>query len=194
MEADRDRWDERWHAACAEPNRAVPTAPDIVDAHPELIEQLPTTGSALDLACGIGAQSLWMAKRGLTVRSLDISPVAVNLTARSAAEHGLAVNAAVWDTDEGLPNDLRDLAMILCQRYRASDLYLDFLQRLQPGGVLILTVLSAVGNNGVAGPFHARPGELGDTYRSAAAAGMIDVLVDEERNGQATIVVRYTRS
>ena len=178
MEADRDRWDERWHAACAEPNRAVPTAPDIVDAHPELIEQLPTTGSALDLACGIGAQSLWMAKRGLTVRSLDISPVAANLTARSAAEHGLAVNAAVWDTDEGLPNDLRDLAMILCQRYRASDLYLDFLQRLQPGGVLILTVLSAVGNNGVAGPFHARPGELGDTYRSAAAAGMIDVLVD----------------
>jgi hypothetical protein len=135
-----------------------------------------------------------MAKRGLTVRSLDISPVAVNLTARSAAQHGLAVNAAVWDTDEGLPNDLRDLAMILCQRYRASDLYLDFLQRLQPGGVLILTVLSAVGNNGVAGPFHARPGELGDTYRSAAAAGMIDVLVDEERNGQATIVVRYIQS
>jgi hypothetical protein len=84
--------------------------------------------------------------------------------------------------------------MILCQRYRASDLYLDFLQRLQPGGVLILTVLSAIGNNGVAGPFHARPGELGDTYRSAAAAGMIDVLVDEERNGQATIVVRCTQS
>jgi hypothetical protein len=38
MEADRDRWDERWSAAGVEPDRAVPAAPDIVDAHPELLE------------------------------------------------------------------------------------------------------------------------------------------------------------
>ena len=194
MEADRDRWDERWRASGAEPDRAVPAAPDIVDAHPELLEQLPTDGTALDLACGIGAQSLWMAARGLTVSALDVSPVAVDLTARSAAQHGLTVNAAVWDTDEGLPADLRGLAMIVCQRYRASDLYLDFMQRLRPDGVLILTVLSAVGLDGAAGPFHAPPGELSDAYRSAAAEGTIEVLVDEERDGQASIVVRYTQS
>jgi SAM-dependent methyltransferase len=190
MDADRDRWDDRWSAAGVEPDRATPIAPDVIDAHPELLEQLPTNGAALDLACGIGAQSLWMAARGLTVSALDVSPVAVDLTARSAAQHGFAVDAAVWDTDEGLPADLVGLAMIVCQRYRASDLYLDLVQRLRPGGVLILTVLSAVGLDGTAGPFHAPAGELTNAYRSAATAGMIDVLVDEERDGQASIVVR----
>ncbi|MDG1786955.1 MAG: hypothetical protein P8H61_13625, partial [Ilumatobacter sp.] len=62
----------------------------------------------------------------------------------------------------------------------------------RPDGVLVLTVLSAVGLDGTAGPFHAPPGELSDAYRSAATAGMIDVLVDEEGDGQASIVVRRT--
>jgi SAM-dependent methyltransferase len=192
MEADRDRWDQRWTAASVEPHLAVPVAPDVVAAHPELLDQLPTDGAALDLACGIGAQALWMAARGLTVSALDVSPVAVDLTARSAAQHGFAVDAAVWDTDEGLPADLDGLAMIVCQRYRARDLYLDFVQRLRPGGVLILTVLSAVGLDGAAGPFHAPAGELTNAYRSAVAAGTINVLIDDERDGQASIVVRRT--
>jgi SAM-dependent methyltransferase len=193
MEADRDRWDERWRAAGAEPDQAAPIAPDVIDAHPGLLDQLPTAGAALDLACGIGAQSLWMAARGLTVSALDVSPVAVDLTTRSAAQHGFAVDAAVWDTDQGLPADLDGLAMIVCQRYRASDLYLDFVQRLRPDGVLILTVLSAVGLDGTAGPFHAPAGELTNAYHSAATAGTIDVLVDDERDGQASIVVRRTQ-
>jgi SAM-dependent methyltransferase len=190
MEADRDRWDVRWSAAGVESDQAAPVAPDVVDAHPELLEQLPTDGIALDLACGIGAQSLWMAARGLTVSALDVSPVAVDLAARSAAQHGFAVDAAVWDTDEGLPADLNGLAMIVCQRYRASDLYLDFVQRLRPGGVLILTVLSAVGLDATAGPFHAPAGELTNAYRWGATAGTIAVLVDDEHDGQASIVVR----
>lgn len=190
MEADRDRWDERWSAAGLEPDQVAPLAPDVIDAHPELLEQLPTDGPALDLACGAGAQSLWMAARGLDVRALDVSQVAVDITARSAVRAGLTIDAAVWDTDVGLPADLDPLAMIVCQRYRARDLYLDFVERLRPGGVLILTVLSAVGLEGSPGPFHAPAGELTDAYRSATEAGAVDVLIDDERGGQASMVVR----
>ena len=193
MEADRNRWDERWSAAGVEPDQIDPVAPDVIDAHPELLEQLPAEGAALDLACGIGAQSLWMAARGLTVSALDVSPVAVDITARSGAQHGFTVDAAVWDTDEGLPAELDGLAMIVCQRFRASDLYLGLVQRLRPGGILILTVLSAVGLDGTPGAFHAPAGELTNAYRAAAAAGTIEVLVDDERDGQASIVVRRTQ-
>ena len=80
--------------------------------------------------------------------------------------------------------------MIVCQRYRASDLYLELIERLRPGGVLILTVLSAVGLDGTAGPFHAPAGELTNAFDAAATSGMIDVLVDDERDGQASIVIR----
>jgi SAM-dependent methyltransferase len=193
METDRNRWDERWSAAGVEPDQIGPAAPDVIDAHPELLEQLPTEGAALDLACGIGAQSLWMATRGLTVSALDVSPVAVDLTARSGAQHGFTVDAAVWDTDEGLPAELDGLAMIVCQRFRATALYLGLVHRLRPGGVLILTVLSCVGLDGTPGPFHAPAGELTNAYRSTAAAGTIEVLVDDERDGQASIVVRRTQ-
>lgn len=190
MESDRDRWDERWSDSGTDPRRIEPAAPDVVDAHPELLEQLPTEGPALDLACGVGAQSLWLAQRGLTVSAVDVSPVAVGIAADAAARHGLAIDVSVWDTDQGLPSGLDGLAMIVCQRYRASDLYLDLVQRLRPGGVLVLTVLSAAGLDGTPGPFHAPVGELTHTYRSAVAAGTIEVLVDDERDGQASIVVR----
>jgi SAM-dependent methyltransferase len=172
----------------------MPTAPDVVDAHPQLLDLLPTHGTALDLACGLGAQSLWLASRGLDVRALDVSPVAVEIANRSGEHHGLHVDATVWDTDEGLPDGLDGLAMIVCQRYRASDLYLDLIGLLRPGGVLILTVLSAVGLDGTPGPFHAPAGELTDAYKAASSNGTIDVLFDEEGEGLASIVVRRVSS
>ena len=189
MHADRDRWDERWAAAGVEPNHVAPIAPDVIDAHPELLDRLPTEGAALDVACGIGAQSLWMASRGLTVSALDVSPVAIDIATRSAEQLRLGVDASVWDTGVGLPDELDGLAMIICQRYRASELYLEFVQRLRPGGILVLTVLSAVGLEGVPGPFHAPSGELTNAYRAASTDGVVDVLVDDEGNGQASIVI-----
>jgi 2-polyprenyl-3-methyl-5-hydroxy-6-metoxy-1,4-benzoquinol methylase len=190
MDADRDRWDERWRAAQASsgPVRALP--PDVIAAHPAIVDCLPTDGPALDLACGVGAQSLWLATRGLRVTALDVSPVAIGITAAAAEINDLDVDARVWDTDEGLPADLTSLAMIVCQRYRARDLSTEFVDRLRPGGVLVLTVLSAVGCAGEAGPFHAPAGELTDAFQEAHTAGIVEVLVHDEADGQASIVLR----
>lgn len=192
MDADRARWDQRWTDSGTDPRTITPTAPDVIRDYPTLLAQLPTAGHALDLACGIGAQSLWLAARGLTVSALDVSPVAVDLTTRAAEHHGASVDAAVWDSDQGLPAELGGLAMIVCQRFRAPELAPELVQRLRPGGVVIVTVLSAVGLAGTPGPFHAPAGELTDAYRASAEAGTVDVLVDDERNGQASIVVRRT--
>lgn len=187
MEADRERWDQRW--ADNGPSSVAQIAaspPDVIADHPSLLDDLPRHGRALDLACGVGSQALWMAGRGLSVTALDVSPVAVDLARAAAAHHGLTVDARVHDTDAGLPDDLTALAMIVCQRYRANDLYPELVERLRPGGVLVLTVLSAVGLDGEPGEFHAPADELTVAFTPLD----VDVLVDEQADGQASIVVR----
>jgi SAM-dependent methyltransferase len=185
MESDRRRWDQRW--ADNGPSAVEITArpPDVIDDHPRLLDRLPSRGPALDVACGVGAQSLWMAGRGLDVTALDVSPVAVDLLRAAADQQGLSVDARVHDTDAGLPDDLIELAVIVCQRYRAARLYEEFVERLRPGGVLVLTVLSAVGLDGEPGEFHAQAGELTAAFEPLD----VDVLVDVEADGQASIVV-----
>jgi len=194
MDTDRRRWDERWGAAQDDHDGVAPKPPDVLHAHPELLDAIPTDGVGLDVACGLGGQALWMAERGLHVTALDVSQVAVDVLRASvrdtAASSGLHVDAVVWDTDDGLPAQLVDLALIVCQRYRATDLYGDFVERLRPGGCLVLTVLSAVGLAGEPGPFHAPPGELTDSFAGAVSDGVVDVLVDDEGDGQASIVLR----
>ena len=79
--------------------------------------------------------------------------------------------------------------MIVCQRYRSPALYGEFVSRLKVGGVLILTVLSAVGLTGEPGAFHAPAGELIEAFDRDG----VDVLLHDETNGQASIVVRRVR-
>ncbi|MFD9716621.1 class I SAM-dependent methyltransferase [Streptomyces sp. NPDC056500] len=47
-------------------------------------------GSALDLGCGEGADSVWLASLGWRVTGVDISPTALERAANHAAEAGLA--------------------------------------------------------------------------------------------------------
>jgi SAM-dependent methyltransferase len=186
MDSDRMRWDKRWAAA---PDSVAATPPDVISAHPELLDVIPTAGSALDIACGLGAQALWLAERGLSATALDVSSVAIDRLTRAAQSHGLQLRADVWDTDEGLPPAFNDLAVILCQRYRSPVLYGQFVSRLRVGGVLLLTVLSAVGLGGEPGPFHAPAGELIDAFDRDD----VGVLLHDEANGQASIAVRRER-
>lgn len=186
MDTDRKRWDERWAEA---PDSVVARAPDIINAHPELLAAIPTAGPALDIACGLGAQALWMAQRGLAVTALDVSAVAIDRLARAAEPHGDQLHAKVWDTDEGFPPVLTDLAVIVCQRYRSPALYSEFVSRLRIGGVLILTVLSAVGLEGEPGAFHAPAGDLTNAFDRDD----VEVLLHDEADGQASIVLRRVR-
>jgi SAM-dependent methyltransferase len=54
---------------------------------------LPTTGMALDLACGLGANAIFLAEQGLVVTAWDISSVAIDKLTAYAVQKGLNVNA-----------------------------------------------------------------------------------------------------
>lgn len=52
-------------------------------------------GTALDLGCGEGADTIWLAQRGWRVTATDISAVALERAARHAEEAGVA-DAVAW--------------------------------------------------------------------------------------------------
>ncbi len=181
MHDDATRWDDRYRSAPP----PGPLAPEAVDARPELLGLLPDTGVAIDIACGLGSQSLWLAQRGLKVVALDVSPIAIDVLRAAADAAGLAdrIDARVTDLDIGLPADPPTADLIVCQRFRQPSIYAQIADRLVVGGIAIVTVLSEVGAVSP-GPFHAPPGEL------AAAFDALDILAASEGEGVATIVAR----
>jgi 2-polyprenyl-3-methyl-5-hydroxy-6-metoxy-1,4-benzoquinol methylase len=54
---------------------------------------LPTTGAALDLACGMGGNAIFLAELGLAVTAWDISFVAIEKLTTYALHQGLNINA-----------------------------------------------------------------------------------------------------
>lgn len=177
-------WDERF----ARSGVGRPGPPSVLVGREDLV---PTSGRALDVACGRGTVAVWLAQRGLTVDALDASPAGLALGRELAAAEGVEVAWHEADLDSGLPfaelhhpPSLRPprYDVVVCQRFRDPLLYPTLAGLLAPGGLLVITVLSSVGDTG--GRFRAGPGEL------SGAFGHLDVIVDEEGGGEAHLVAR----
>ena len=183
------RWDDRYREV--DPVSATP--PEPLGERPDLAGLIPTAGTAIDIACGLGAQTLWLAKLGLHVIALDVSPVAIEQVKAAADMARLAdhVDARVVDLDAGLPEGTPGADVIVCQRFRSQRLYPAIIERLAPGGIAIVTVLSEVGLSEVGlgqppGPFHAAAGELVGAFTGED----MEVLYASEATGVATIIVQ----
>jgi 2-polyprenyl-3-methyl-5-hydroxy-6-metoxy-1,4-benzoquinol methylase len=175
---DRERWDAR-HAVAGV---GTPAPPDALRGRTEL---MPAGGRALDVACGRGTVAVWLAARGFAVDAVDVSPVALDAGRELAARKGVTVRWWCHDLDAGLPvTGAYDV--VVCQRFRDPARYPDLIARLAPGGLLVVTVLSEVGEG--PGPFRAPAGEL------RTAFGGLEVLHHVERDGEASIVARLSAS
>jgi SAM-dependent methyltransferase len=148
----------------------------------------PDHGLCLDVACGLGEQSLWAAERGFDVIALDVSPLAITALQAAAEDRHLTdrIDARVVDLDDGLSADLDgQFALVICQRFRDPRLYPSLVGAAIPGGLVVVTVLSRVGATSP-GPFHAPPGELESAFRALP----VDIVHHAERGGEATIAAR----
>lgn len=71
-----------------------------------------SAGRALDLGCGEGADSVWLAEQRWQVTAVDISATAVNRARALAAAHGIpdgAINWVVQDLESWAPPDSYEL-------------------------------------------------------------------------------------
>lgn len=105
MKPDRERWDSRYSGESGDT-----PSPDLL-----LIEwgKILTSGRALDLACGRGANSIFMAHRGYWVDALDISFVALRSLMIRVQDEGLPIGCAAVDLDQyPLPVNFYDLITV----------------------------------------------------------------------------------
>ncbi|WP_432523205.1 class I SAM-dependent methyltransferase [Kineococcus sp. SYSU DK006] len=105
-------------------------------------------GTALDVGCGEGADSLWLAARGWHVTGVDISPVALARAARLAEDAGAEVVARTsWQQADALhlePSQARfDLVSAQYLHLPApgmAELHRRLAAAVRPGGTLLLVL------------------------------------------------------
>jgi SAM-dependent methyltransferase len=126
--SDADKWNRRYLDAQVGDSRPVQVLSDY--AH-----LLPAHGAALDLACGLGANALLLAARGLDTAAWDISTVAVDKLNSHARGHDLPLRAEVRDLPRHPPAE-NHFDVIVVGRYLERSLCPAIQAALKPGGLL----------------------------------------------------------
>jgi tellurite methyltransferase len=134
--SDRERWDQRY----ATPGNDLKKGPnELLMSH----APPPRPGArALELACGLGHNALWLAEQGYTVDAIDISLTALRRARAEMVRRGLSgVNFVVADLDHFvLPVCAYDLVCVF--RFLDRSLFPAIRARVRPGGLVIYQTLN----------------------------------------------------
>ncbi len=128
MTENQAKWDRRYQQS----GREIPAAAEVLTQNQHL---LPATGTALDLACGLGANAQFMAQAGLNVTAQDLSPVAIQQLQQTAQQSGLAINAEVCDVMI-TPPSAEQYNVIVVSYFLERSLAPALINALKPGGLL----------------------------------------------------------
>lgn len=129
MRADIDRWNRKYAGG---PGTVAPAG------EPELVAMMPSLpggGLALELACGRGANALYLARLGYEVIAVDGAVHGLGICHRAARRLALPVFPVAMDLDRAwLPHGRFQLICVV--RYLNRSLFPLLAEALAPGGVL----------------------------------------------------------
>lgn len=134
----QQKWDKRYQAKAKAPQASAPVflAQNIATLKP---------GRVLDVACGDGAASLFLAEQGFAVQGIDISPIGLQRLQQQAQAQGLNIETSVVDLeDEQIDlSALGQFDAIVLSRYKPSaNLLKNLATLLLPQGTLLLTTFN----------------------------------------------------
>ncbi|WP_456843796.1 class I SAM-dependent methyltransferase [Cellulomonas sp. P5_C6] len=138
-------WEE--HYATVEPSWGTRPNAVLVDVVTAL---LPEPGRAVDLGCGHGGDTLWLASLGWQVTAVDVAPTALARVAQDAADADLAERVAVehHDLRHSMPSGVFDLVTASYFHVPADVARSEVLHRaaalVAPGGMLLVTEHASV--------------------------------------------------
>jgi len=125
---DAEKWNTRYRAG--EHDRFEP-----VQVLSDYSHLLPRQGEALDLACGTGANALFLARHGLSTSAWDISEQAISVLLARAAKNDLVLKTRVCDvTGTVLP--VQGFDVITVSYFLERSLFPAILNALRPDGLL----------------------------------------------------------
>ncbi len=172
---DKERWDEKYQ------NNPMPNEPiKLVSDY----ASLATGRQALDIACGMGRHSKYLASKGFTVDALDISSVAIE-----KLQNIPNINAIEVDFDTYiLPKEKYDL--IVCTYFLERRLFPQMIDALKPNGIILLeTFLHDAQNERIPSnpAFLLSEGELEATFDGKCELLHIPEFWDEDYQGYKTM-------
>jgi len=155
-----EEWDARYRRRERAEDFSVQPTPLVVEW---LRSMAP--GRALDVACGTGRNSIWLAEAGWEVTAVDGSAAAIEILKARAAGLGVRVDARVADLGAGqFEIERASYDAILDCYYLQRDLFPAIRDGVRPGGVAICIVHLA--NQGEAATYkHAVAGELAGFFQ-----------------------------
>lgn len=108
---------------------------------PFLSQMLPRLqkGKVLDIGMGEGANSVYLAQKGMTVKGFDVSPVAIERAMTLAKETGVSIDAKAADMDLFLLG-LMEYDSIIMTYFKppVSRYYSELMRALKQGGTLLI--------------------------------------------------------
>jgi tellurite methyltransferase len=127
MDPSLERWNKKYQEPAPYP-----------EPNPRLLQNrslLPLGGTALDLACGLGADALYLAKCDFSVTAWDGSEIALQLMQEEADRRSLTVHAICAPIKAGALEGYR-FDLIYVHRFLDRALFPDLIQALNPLGCL----------------------------------------------------------
>jgi 2-polyprenyl-3-methyl-5-hydroxy-6-metoxy-1,4-benzoquinol methylase len=172
---DKERWDEKYQ------NNKIPDEPIklITD-----YAALAPGKQALDIACGMGRHSKYLASLGFDVDALDISSVALEQLKEIPHIHTKEVD---FDTYT-LPKEKYDL--IVCTYYLERKLFPQMIEALKPNGIILFEtfLLHPDNERAPSNPaFMLNEGELEATFDERCELLHIPEFWDEDYLGYKTM-------
>ena len=125
---DREKWDSRY-----QDTKLFANEPAYVLK--EYGYLLPEHGAALELAAGLGANTLYLAQRGLNCTAWDISPVAMERLSAQAVAQGLTIECQARDVIAHPPPP-QSFDLIVVSRFLERSLCPSIINALRPNGLL----------------------------------------------------------
>jgi tellurite methyltransferase len=178
VEADRKKWNERFESE----NSFLGKHPSpFLASEMERLLRLAPGRRALDIACGEGRNSIFLARHGFRVVGIDISDVGIAKAERRARAEGLEIDFRRMDLDGWQIHRQYDL--LLNFNFLLRSLIPEEVRALAPGGLLLFdTILESPQLLATHNPdFFLRYGELERTFLAFGG----EILFSEEiREGE----------
>lgn len=128
MSDSLQKWEQRYRAEVA----VYPEPALVITQNQHL---LPEQGLALDLACGLGANALLMASRGLQAQAWDISSEALAKLNAEAQQRQLEVITEQRDVSVN-PPDKSSFDVVVVSQFLDRKLCPKLINALKPGGLI----------------------------------------------------------
>jgi SAM-dependent methyltransferase len=123
---------QKWDAIYSKRQEEKPGVSTVLEQNQHL---LPKTGLALDLACGLGGNTLFLAEKGLKVDSWDISSVAIEQLKINAGKVSLDIHAQQRDVIADPPAQAV-YDVIVVSHFLVRDMAPVIVDALKSGGLL----------------------------------------------------------